>query len=195
MDETSVAEAPSEPPKAKASPASFPEPLTTVSREAVKALSMAGMSDNAILERFPDLQGATLRKWRERDPVWKTIFEKTRGGFQQRTVTRTVTKADSEALKTVTSDAVTANLVEIHAKTAISLAEASAKVLGKFAAKPAPVRSWQDASVAYKVQRLATGVDREGTEVKVNLAMFSGEAAPEQGPVWEVEDSGEAVEA
>ncbi len=106
-----------------------------------------------------------------------------------------VTKAKNEAI----SSTVTANLADIHATTATQLVNAAAKSLGAFAEKPAVVESWQDAATAYKVQRLAAGVDREGAEVKVNVAMFSelraapaDQATASEPDCWEAE--GEVVQ-
>lgn len=164
----------------------FPAPLTTVSKEAVRALSMAGMGDQEILKRFPDLKDVTLRQWRFRDPIWSAVYDKNNRPGRSLTEKR----ADMENTVTAVTNAVSDSLESIHAGTALALAKSTAAALGKFAQAPAPLESWSDASTAYKMQRLACGIDKEGAQVQVNMTMFQAEDETGEGPIWEAEEAG-----
>ncbi len=76
-------------------------------------------------------------------------------------------------------------LQEAHSRTAAALVQAAARGLARFAeAAPAP-ENWQEAATAYKVQRLAAGIDKEGGEVRVNVAMFAEALRPvDEGESW-----------
>lgn len=80
-------------------------------------------------------------------------------------------------------------LQDMHARTAAALVSASSRALAAFAEKPAPVTDWQEAATAYKVQRLAAGIDKEGAQVRVNVAMFTDSGVPvvraEEPEVWD----------
>lgn len=162
-------------------------------REAIKALSIAGLTDIAILERFPHVKAATLRKWRERDPIWSAAFAATR--MRQLPIVTNPDKDLSPASQKVSeragalvSSASGAVLADLHSRTALKLAQASAAALGAFAEAPSEIKDWQDAKTAYSIQRLACGIDKEGTQVSLNLAMFQ-QGNSEQDVGWESDDS------
>lgn len=175
----------------EATPASFPEPLTGVDREVVKTLSLSGLGDAAILARFPTLKDATLRQWRARDPIWSAAFQAVRA--KRKVEAMAVTEQKVQAV----TDSVTGTISELHAGTALQLVQASAQALKAFAASPAPVTDWQTAQTAYKVQRLAAGIDKEGGEVRVNVAMFTEQAGGKvsheiETEAWEVDGSSQS---
>lgn len=194
---TEPAQAAQTPPKR-----AFPKPLS-IDREAVKALSMAGMSDPELISRFPHLPSGTLKKWRQRDPVWAAVFKATRrpetlvsaaaaaaaGLSLDLSPVSQVPVADAQAAVSaeIVKKAAGDSLLDIHNATALSLVKASGEKLQEFSQKPAQIESWQDAATAYKLQRLAAGIDREGTQVSLNLTMFADNPVLEQGECWEAE--------
>lgn len=187
---------------------SFPKPLS-IDREAVKALSMAGMSDNEIIGRFPHLPSGTLKKWRQRDPVWAAVFKATRRPETLVTAAAAVAAglsmdvspvsqtAVSDAQSAVSAEIVTKmagdSLMDLHNATALSLVKASHGALSTFAQSAPVPKDWGEAATAYKVQRLACGIDKEGQQVSLNLTMFSeGHQGETVEGAWEVE--GEVIQ-
>lgn len=174
----------------------FPKARADIDRESVKALSMAGMEDGDLVKRFPSLPAATIRKWRQRDPVWSAVYAATRRpAATLAEATKTVTEGQQElaqATQTAIAETVTKaagdNLAELHNGTALSLVKASARVLGEFAQSAPVPKDWGEAATAYKVQRLACGIDKEGQQVSLNLTMFSeGHQGETVEGAWEVE--------
>ncbi len=96
-----------------------------------------------------------------------------------------VTKAQQIATNEAVAATIQESVADAHSRTAAALVQASAAALARFAeAAPAP-ENWQEAATAYKVQRLAAGIDKEGGEIKVNVAMFAEALRPvDEGESW-----------
>ncbi len=149
----------------------------------VQKLAEQGMTYSQLAQRFNISENSIrTRCCREK---WLVSYKRGYAASE----TKAVTIQQNEAAKAI----VTADLPEIHSRTATLLAQAAAVTLGRFASAPAPIESWSDAKTAYSVQRLACGVDKEGTTVKVNLSMFQQDGAncttgdDQEGVTWEAE--------
>ncbi len=137
--------------------------------EALKLANIRGVTDEALSKQFDISQGA-IRAKRFKDPAWRGAMA------DQRIAQPKQQQANAKVTEHAVSTVVTANLAEIHSGTATKLAQAAAVALGTFAQKPAAIESWADASTAYKVQRLACGMDKEGTTVNIGLGSWGAVA-------------------
>ncbi len=159
----------------------------TISKDAIRTLSIAGMSDVDILAKFPALKGTTLRQWRFKDPVWSAAFQATRAGKNQTSAQTAVTTKVQQAITSdITKTTIADNLLEMGQQSSLRALQIAHKSLVR-APDELPVLNLGDLKTALSVARIAAGMDREGAEVKVNLAMFQAGAMPETGVSWEVE--------
>ncbi len=164
-----------------------------ISKDAIRTLSIAGMSDVDILAKFPALKPVTLRQWRFRDPVWSEAYTALRAGQNQ---TRTTTSVTTERNALVTKDAITESLEQNGQKSNLIASRIALASLER-APDSLPVTSLNDVKTALSVARIAAGMDKAQPEVKVNLAMFQAGAqssAMPEGVAWEVESSGDSLD-
>lgn len=171
----------------------MPEALA-VDWEEIKRAAIAGVPYKELADSW-GLQGTDAirqRASREDWPVPRRVLEKAQKQLADAEALVSKAKQDAQpASYSVSSKSnVTAvtmaaeSLVLSHTRTANALVLATEKALSRFAKAPADIETWTDASTAYKLQRLAAGIDREGTQVNVNLAML------EQGSecAWNIRD-------
>lgn len=167
--------------------------------EEVRIASIRGVPDETLSKQF-DIPKDTIRKRRERDPAWQAAVsarpgQAPRNPEKVRGLSQIVQKPSETVISASISDSLRVN----GEKCSLFASQLALSKLQKAAENPESISDLKDMSdvkVTMSVARIAGGMDKEGTEVKVNLAMFSGEAAPEQGPVWEVdgdETSGDSV--
>lgn len=147
----------------------------------IEKAAIAGVSYSQLAQRFEIPEGAIrARACRYK---WAVAF---RGGPKP-DVTRAVTVAQNKAVAVTIQESVT----DVHARTAAALVHASGAALTAFAESAPIPQDWSAASVAYKVQRLAAGIDKEGAQVRVNVAMFTESGAPvvraEEQEAWDCE--------
>jgi hypothetical protein len=148
--------------------------------EALKLANIRGVSDEALSRQF-EVSREAIRVRRMRDPAWAAAITDARQVKSVNTanVTANVT---AEAVST----AITNNLADLHTKTATALVQLAHDKVRKFAENAPDLENYQELATLYKVQRLAAGIDKEGTQVSLNLAMFQ-QGNAEEGVSWEVE--------
>ncbi len=155
--------------------------------EALRIASIKGVTDEQLSRQF-EVSRESIRQRRFKDPVWAAATATTRAELATKpeNITAIVT---GEAVKA----SVEASLLEMGQQSSLRALQIAHKSLQR-APDELPVQNLGDLKTALSVARIAAGMDREGAEVKVNLAMFQAGAMPETGVSWEVETSGEAVE-
>ncbi len=175
----------------------MPEALA-VDWDEIKAAAIAGVPFIKIAEQW-DIrdEAGTLstnsirqRSFREAWPVPRAIMERAK---LQLAKAKELTKEDSSSDTEPSVTAVTVaadSLLENGQKSNLIASQIALRLLTKAADSPdaiAPLSHVSDVKTALSVARIAAGMDREGAEVKVNLAMFQAGAMPETGVSWEVE--------
>lgn len=102
-----------------------------------------------------------------------------------------ITNSKTLSVTSVTAEqSVASRLQEIAERNSLRVAKMADKALREVADSPPEVESWADAGQAYKLLRLAAGLDKEGSQVSLNFgAMFKPQAGSADSVVVVVESS------
>lgn len=153
--------------------------------EALKLANIRGATDEQLSRQF-EVSEVAIRTRRHRDGMWKAAMSDRDYGpkTQKIAVAMKATNATSEAVLA----AVTGSMQQIGADHPLRWANylnGKLKQVVETDTLPTP-SSWKEAATADSMLRRAVGLDKEGTTVSVNLAMF-GHATASQGEDWETE--------
>lgn len=137
----------------------------TISKEAIRTLSIAGMSDVDILAKFPALKDVTLRQWRFKDPVWAEAYSALRNGQNQ---TRSKAELTAEHNASITKTTISDVLAE-NGQQSNLLASGIARRSLERAPEALEVTSPADLKTLLSVARIAAGMDKQAPVVSLNL--------------------------
>lgn len=160
--------------------------LTDEQWEALRLLSIKGISDNELAERF-SVDPATIRQKRFRDDVWKAAWEGIRGKGHELSQ-KEPEKADSASLAQKVASTVSENIASIATANNLLALQIAQKGLQKASLAPPEVKSWSDVEILTKITQKAAGL--EGSQaVQVNI-LNDSPCSVEQGdfPVFDCED-------
>lgn len=145
-----------------------------------------GMTDQELAhEFFPnypiDKARARIRKRRQLDG-WVTP-ERIEAAVLRK---KSISQQDSQKPVIKAEDALASKIVELLDRNSLRVSQMADKAIREVADSPPPIEGWQDALTAYKMLRLAAGVDKDGKSIQINFgAIFNAPA--EAKPVLQAE--------
>ncbi len=131
--------------------------------EALRLLSIKGISDNDLGERF-GVDPATIRQKRFRDEIWKAAMEGKRGENNELSRKEPETLQIAQKVASSVSESISA-LGERNRLLALQIA---AKGLKQADQAPPEVQSWQDVKALMDIVSKASGME-SGNAVQVNV--------------------------
>lgn len=156
--------------------------LTDEQWEALRLLSIKGISDNDLGERF-SVDPATIRQRRFRDPVWKAAMEGIRGENNELSQKGPETAEIAQKVASTVSE----NIARLGEQNRLLALQIAGKGLKQANDAPPEVQSWQDVKALMDIVSKAAGLD-QGNAVQVNI-LNDSTCAVEHGdfPVFEAE--------
>lgn len=153
--------------------------------EALRLLSIKGISDNELAERF-SVDPATIRQKRFRDEVWKAAWEGIRGKNNELSQ-KEPEREDSASLAQKVASTVSENIARLGEQNRLLALQIAGKGLKQANDAPPEVQSWQDVKALMDIVSKAAGLEA-GNAVQVNILNDSA-CSVEHGdfPVFEAE--------
>ena len=177
----------------------------------IKQAAIAGVSFPELARQWemlddegkPDTSAIRKRCSREGWPVPRSIMASASLRLNEakaaQNAAREQMQAKGEAVTVVTppppNAVIAGNIAEMGAKSNLHALALLQNKLQRASESPDSIRDLEnvgDIVTALKGARLAAGMDKEGSQVTLNLSMFgaqTGQGVSEEGPVWEVESS------
>lgn len=156
--------------------------LTDEQWEALRLLSIKGVPDTELAERF-QVDSGTIRQKRHRDEVWKAAWEGIRGKGNELSQKAPETAEIAQKVASTVSE----NIARLGEQNRILALQIAGKGLKQANDAPPEVQSWQDVKALMDIVSKAAGLD-QGNAVQVNI-LNDSTCSVEQGdfPVFEAE--------